>query len=270
MRFLDLFSGIGGFALGLTRAGMQPAMFCEIEPFCQRVLAKHWPGVPIHDDVRSLNRLVVAEKAGPVDLVCGGFPCQDISVAGQGRGLTGERSGLWFEYLRIIEEVAPRWVIIENVPALRTRGLDVVLGGLAALGYDAEWHCIPASAVGAPHRRDRVWIVAHANRSRQHEQAGAGDESWLGVAQCGGDVAHASIPRLPAPERETLLGTGWWDERGAVTDRSGWSVEPDVGRVVDGPAARVDRRKRLIAIGNAVVPQIPELIGRAIMAIERG
>ena len=216
MRVLDLFSGIGGFSLGLERAGMATAMFCEIEPFCRRVLAKHWPGVPIHDDVRTLDRLVVAEKAGAVDLVCGGFPCQDISVAGKGAGLDGERSGLWFEYRRIIEEVAPRWVVIENVPALRSRGLDTVLGGLAALGYDAEWHCIPASALGAPHRRDRVWLVAHTQHAGRDAvglpgHGGAapplGERPSSTTGGSGADVAHAARDmragtEAPRAERE--------------------------------------------------------------------
>lgn len=170
IRVLDLFSGIGGFSLGLHRAtypdgtpGFETIAFCEQADYPVAVLRKHWPDVPVHRDVRDLRG--DDPGLGRVDAICGGFPCQDISVAGRGAGLTGERSGLWFEYLRIIEEAAPRWVLIENVPALRTRGLDVVLGGLAAIGYDAEWHCIPAAALGAPHRRDRVWIVAYPTRN---------------------------------------------------------------------------------------------------------
>ena len=110
-----------------------------------------------------------------VDIICGGFPCQDISVAGKGAGIEGSRSGLWSEYARIISEVRPRYVIVENVAALLGRGLERVLGDLAALGFDAEWHCIPASAVGAPHRRDRVWIVAYAG-SEQHKGSRTADE----------------------------------------------------------------------------------------------
>ena len=297
MRVLDLFSGIGGFSLGLERAGMTTAMFCEIEPYCRRVLAKHWPGVPIHDDIRTLDRMVVAEKAGPVDLVCGGFPCTDISVAGKGAGLSGKNSGLWFEYLRLIQEVAPRWVIIENVPALRYRGLDTVLGGLAALGYDAEWHCIPASAVGAPHRRDRVWLVAHANHGQrvgqvgalcagghavgssseavadpngawQHEQAGRRLESRLGAAFGGSDVADSIFCRQPIAGQLQLAGSdppgGNWEADPADAHGSG-PVESYVGRVAYGVPARVDR---LRALGNAVVPQIPEILGRAIMTAD--
>lgn len=159
---LDLFSGIGGFSLGLEKSGgFKTIEFCEIEPFCRKVLNKHWPGVPIHDDIRTLSR-----PTGYADVICGGFPCQDLSYAGKGAGINaGTRSGLWSDYARIIGEVRPRYIIVENVAALLTRGIDRVLGDLAQIGYDAEWHCIPASAVGAPHRRDRVWIVAYPNTS---------------------------------------------------------------------------------------------------------
>ncbi len=207
MKWLDLFSGIGGFALGLERAGHETVAFCEIDPFCRKVLAKHWPAVPCYDDIRTLTagRLaadgiigmadasgigcgcgtharregpthqsewcVRCELSGPrIDGICGGFPCQDISTAGKGAGIDGARSGLWSEYARLIGELRPRYVFVENVAALLGRGLGRVLGDLAALGYDAEWHCIPASAVGAPHRRDRVWIVAYAANERHRDQ----------------------------------------------------------------------------------------------------
>jgi DNA (cytosine-5)-methyltransferase 1 len=162
LRLLDLFSGIGGFSLGLERSGFfRTVAFCEIEPFPRRVLKKHWPDVPIYEDVRTLNSAALRRDGIAIDAICGGFPCQDISVAGKGAGLAGERSGLWSEYARIIGELRPRIIIVENVAALLGRGLERVLGDLAALGFDAEWHCIPASAVGAPHRRDRLWIVAN-------------------------------------------------------------------------------------------------------------
>jgi DNA (cytosine-5)-methyltransferase 1 len=166
LRVLDLFSGIGGFSLGLERTGgFKTVAFCEIEPFPRRVLAKHWPEVPCYHDVRELTADQLAADGIGIDVICGGFPCQDISFAGKGAGLAGERSGLWSEYARLIGELQPRYAIVENVSALLSRGLADVLGDLAALGYDAEWHCIPASAVGAPHRRDRIWIIAHANGS---------------------------------------------------------------------------------------------------------
>jgi len=140
---------------------MQTVAFCEIDPFCRKVLAKHWPKVPRHNDVRTLSRTDIERNSSLPEVICGGFPCQDISAAGRGIGIAGERSALWAEYARLIGDIRPRYVIVENVAALLVRGLGVVLGDLAALGYDAEWHCIPASYVGAPHERDRIWIVAY-------------------------------------------------------------------------------------------------------------
>jgi DNA (cytosine-5)-methyltransferase 1 len=259
---LDLFSGIGGFSLGLERAGMRTVAFCEIEPFARRVLAKHWPDVPCYDDVRSLTaERLAADGIAPVDVICGGFPCQDISLAGKGAGLAGERSGLWREYARIIGEFRPRYVVVENVAALLGRGLDDVLGDLAALGYDAEWHCIPASAVGAPHRRDRLWLVADTlslwklqSQGRERDERG-----WIGDGSQ--DVADASRARLSIAWPESL-GANWEQVRRLPAASGGWATEPDVGRVAHGVPSRVDR---LRALGNAVVPQIPEIIGRAIM-----
>jgi len=161
MNVLDIFSGIGGFSLGLERAGMRTVAFCEIDKYCRRILAKHWPHIKCYDDVRELtsNRLLADGIA--VDLICGGFPCQDISVAGAGAGIKGERSSLWREFARLIGEVRPRYAIVENVSALLGRGLGDVLGDLAALGYNTEWHCIPASYISAPHQRDRIWILGY-------------------------------------------------------------------------------------------------------------
>jgi DNA (cytosine-5)-methyltransferase 1 len=159
--FGELFAGIGGFSLGLERAGMTCKWQVEIDPYARAVLNKHWPDVRRHDDVRTFppTHTHTHTQDFSVDLICGGFPCQDISVAGKGAGLAGARSGLWHEFARIIGELRPRYVIVENVAALLTRGMGTVLGDLSSLGYDAEWHVIPASAVGAPHRRERVWIV---------------------------------------------------------------------------------------------------------------
>ena len=212
MNVLDLFSGIGGFSLGLERAGMRTVAFCEIDPYCRRVLAKHWPDVPVWGDIRTLtcewimanatgndvarrrhsggdqpNAERISENAA-IDVICGGFPCQDISVAGKGAGLAGERSGLWSEYARIIGEVRPRYVIVENVAALLGRGIERVLGDLAALGYDAEWDCIPASAVGAPHRRDRVWLVAYPAHAESEEPEGHAVEIYDRAPCTKGDI----------------------------------------------------------------------------------
>jgi len=284
LRVLDLFSGIGGFSLGLERAGMQTVAFCEIDKTAQQVLRKHWSDVPIFDDVKTLK----GEQLGTIDVICGGFPCQDLSFAGKGAGLTGARSGLWWEFHRLIKEIQPSWVIIENVAALRSRGLDKVLGSLAEIGYDAQWHCIPASAIGAHHQRDRVWIIAYPNytRSRTPEHGVDQDGQTLeqerqdqplgGVSGRSENVADSRNARLQGGEwirnhfeearRRQTSADGAATERCSVSGRTihPWHSEPNVGRVADGVSGRVDRLKQL---GNAVVPQIPELIGRAINAI---
>lgn len=203
LRTLSLFAGIGGFDLGLERTGgFCTVAFCEIDPFCRRVLAKHWPEVPCYDDVRTLTGERLAADGVSVDVICGGFPCQDISFAGKGAGLAGERSGLWQEYARLIAEIRPAWVIIENVSALRSRGLDAVLGRLFAIGFDAEWHCIPAAAVGAPHRRDRVWVVGYASGERRF--TGRHDYAEHDGTQLGATDQHAEHVANPygQPERK--------------------------------------------------------------------
>jgi DNA (cytosine-5)-methyltransferase 1 len=280
MNILDLFSGIGGFSLGLERAGMRTVAFCEIDPRARAVLHKHWPDVPVFTDVSTLSKDDLNEQ---IDVIAGGFPCQDISTAGLGAGLSGSRSGLWFQFHRLIDEIRPRYAIIENVSVLRSRGLDQVLWSLAEIGYDAEWHCIPASAVGAPHRRDRIWIVAYpsseglSQRGQPFRQT-CGAEEVTGLVdelkRCSTNVADADVERLQGCERRgTPSAQG--ESGGHIAERGGaipisiggiWTTEPDVGRVANGVPKRVDRLKQL---GNAVVPQIPELIGRAIMEYER-
>ena len=166
MKVLDLFSGIGGFSLGLERAGMETIAFCEFDEHAQKVLRKHWPDVPIHSDVRSLNG---HDYRGTVDVVTGGFPCQDLSTAGEKAGFSGERSSLYIEMLRIISECRPQFAIFENVTGLLTgdsgRWFAKFLYDLDEIGFDAEWHCITASDIGAHHHRDRVWIVAYPNEA---------------------------------------------------------------------------------------------------------
>jgi DNA (cytosine-5)-methyltransferase 1 len=296
LRVLDLFSGIGGFSLGLERAGgFETVAFCEIEPYCRKVLAKHWPGVKQYDDVRTLTADTLRRDGITVDVICGGFPCQDLSFAGKRAGLSGARSGLWGEYRRLIGELRPRFVIAENVPGILSLGLGSVLSDLAALGYDACWECIPASAVGAPHRRDRWWLVGHpnsrsqsvsavddeaprlpgvvpdANQIRQPGQQRR-DEAWEAnaIGRRGEDLADADKTGLSIdqgrPARWEHGGVGRFGaNRSAGGECHQWSFEPDVGRVAHGVPSRVDR---LGALGNAVVPQIPELIGRAIMQAE--
>lgn len=235
LKVLDLFSGIGGFSLGLERTGgFETVAFCEIEAFPRKVLAKHWPNVPCHTDVRELT----GGMCGHIDCITAGFPCQDISLSGRGEGIFGKRSGLWSEVARLVGELRPSFVILENSPALLIRGFDVILTDLASIGYDAQWHCIPAAYAGAAHLRDRIWIVAYPMQDR-----------------C-----------LTAPIRNLdwqILYQAKWPE---IADASGrhaaWAPEPDVARVANGFPHIVDRRS---ALGNAVVPQIPELIGHAIL-----
>jgi len=280
LKVLDLFSGIGGFSLGLERTGgFETVAFCEIETYPRSVLAKHWPGVPIYDDIRKLTGDTLERDGITVDVICGGFPCQDLSFAGKRAGLEGERSGLWGEYARLIGELRPRYVIVENVPGLLSLGMGTVLGDLAALGYDAVWDCIPAAAVGAPHRRDRVWIIAHArseqckSHSNAERRAPASELSGANAPsqRCGeaGELRrNEPAQRLGGmgenvsdARRELLEGR----KRESETWAAQWLTEPDVGRVAHGVPRRVDRLK---ALGNAVVPQIPEIIGRAILATE--
>jgi len=161
-KVLDLFSGIGGFSLGLQNTGgFETVAFCEIEPYCHKVLKKHWQDVPIYNDIKELNYDTLQADGIEPTVITGGFPCQDISVAGNQKGIIGERSSLWSEYARLIEDVRPTWAIIENVSALRSKGLTLVLQNLSEIGYNAEWHCIPCTAVGGLHRRDRIWIIAY-------------------------------------------------------------------------------------------------------------
>jgi DNA (cytosine-5)-methyltransferase 1 len=201
MKVLDLFSGIGGFSLGLERTGgFRTVAFCEIDPFCRRVLAKHWPGIPCYEDVKNLTADRLTADGISVDVVCGGFPCQDISYAGRGAGIDGERSGLWTEYARLIGEIRPQYVIVENVAALLVRGLDRVLGSLATLRYDAEWHCIPASHVGAPHIRDRIWIVAQP----QHTDTNVSGSHRTTINEFGGVEFRDKQIRLPRSVREDV------------------------------------------------------------------
>lgn len=246
LRVLDLFSGIGGFSLGLERTGgFKTVAFCEIDQHCRSVLARHWPEVKQYDDVRNLSAARLEADGIGVDVICGGFPCQDISLAGNGEGLEGERSGLWSEIARLVRELRPRYVIVENVAALLSRGHDRVLGNLAKIGYDAEWHCIPAAYVGARHIRDRVWIVA--------EPAGQRSDARPYVDAIILERFRESCAAWG--EDRFIPGTQLCDD---------WTP-PDhlFERVDDGVADRLDR---LGECGNAVVPQIPELIGHAILA----
>jgi len=236
MNVLDLFSGIGGFSLGLDRAGMRTVAFCEIDPYCRAVLRKHWPDVPIYEDVRTLTAArLAADGIGPIDVICGGFPCQPFSKAGERRGQTDDRY-LWPEYFRLIREIKPAWVFAENVVGIVSMGLDEVLSDLEGLGYAWRAFDIPAAGVKANHERRRIWIIAHADGERLQERQ----------VQCG------------------IQGTTGRDQNGENFTVDAWrAAEPALVRRFHGIPNRVDRIR---ALGNAVVPQIPEIIGRAIMS----
>lgn len=313
----SLFSGIGGIDLGLDRAGMRCAWQVEIDEYATKVLAKHWPHVTRFRDVRDCG----AHNLAPVDLIAGGFPCQDISSAGKRAGIAGERSGLWSEFARLLRELRPRYACIENVAALlyplkrdgyiEPAPISRILSDLAACGYDAEWQVLPASAFGAPHIRERAFIVAylpHATGDRCHgrqyqpqpgqcectpfaRENGNGQQVadsylrqceggtqlqvrwqqipgernvWTDAGRCCEHVAHANRQGLAVRQvfghhaRTQLTAF----ERDGSTGAGQWAVEPGICRVADGIPHRVGR---LRGLGNAVVPQVAEYIGRCIL-----
>lgn len=243
LTFGSLFAGIGGFDLGFERAGMVCRWQVEIDEYCQRVLAKHWPHVRRWGDVRTFMRECAAER---VDVIAGGFPCQDISASGTGEGLDGSRSGLWFEFSRIIRTLRPRFVVVENSPMLNVRGLSRVLSDLAAIRFDAEWTVLSACAFGASHTRERMFIVAYPESSQRRpvcpERCNLENEHH-GVSS--GREEDSSRPRV-----------------GTAARRREWQREPELARVVDGLPNRLDR---LAGLGNAVCPDIAEWIGRRIV-----
>ena len=266
MTFGSLFAGIGGLDLGLERAGMECKWQVEIDDYAKRVLQKHWPNVRRWDDVTTFKP---TGKKWKVDLICGGFPCQDISTAGKRAGLHGDRSGLFFEAIRVVELLRPRWLLLENVAGLLARGLDEVLATLAEVGFDAEWHCLQAADFGAPHIRDRIFIIAHADRKRSAAGATDSPAREKGIPAIFDDYCSdiTNTNRRPncsdTPPTRPKKGQ---QLRGKIsrirTGSDWWATEPDVGRVANGIPARVDR---LRGIGNAVVPQIAEWLGRQII-----
>ncbi|MDW5562589.1 MAG: DNA cytosine methyltransferase [Methanomassiliicoccus sp.] len=259
----SLFSGIGGIDLGLERAGMKVSWQCEHDPkskkpfgeqFNQRILGQHWQGVELYGDVCEID----TDDLERVDIIAGGFPCQDISQAGKGVGISGPRSSLFFEAMRIVRDLRPRFVLLENVPALRYRGLGHVLQELAFCGYDAEWDIVSAASVGALHRRDRMLIVAyphgggHLHGEPQEQPA----EVWL---QSFGEP-------VPGGQDVSVFSYRPSDSHSYPKWADLWGAEPGVCQVADGVPARVDQ---LRALGNAVVPQVAEFVGSLIVEAER-
>jgi DNA (cytosine-5)-methyltransferase 1 len=235
MKVGELFAGIGGIGLGLeATGGFEVVWQVEKDDYATKVLEKNWPAVRRWDDVKTFPP---ETGTWDVDLITAGFPCQDISVAGKGEGLDGKKSGLFYEVIRIAGIIKPRWLLLENVSALLTRGLDSVLRELAQIGYDSEWHCIPAAHVGAPHRRDRIYIMAHANSEGLQGQRGLEETSQI----CTQEAIRLFSSRV---------------------GQSQWGIEPDVDRMVNGVPRRVDRIK---CLGNAVVPQVAQFMGEIIL-----
>ena len=306
LRFGSLFSGIGGLDLGLERAGMEVVWQSEVDPYCSQVLAKHWPHVPNLGDVTKVDW----EHVERVDLICGGYPCQPFSLAGARRGHDDPRH-LWPHFANALRVLRPRYALLENVPGHLSLGFGDVLGDLADLGYDAEWDCIPAAAVGAPHLRYRVFVVAHhdgtssngrsrgeAGRDEVHENVGVHArrscdgtcavpdtdrdgvrEQQVGIGRRGGssvavvDGTHGNVADTDSETRRATWSAGQTVFRPGSLQRFGrcssggwgdWPVEPDVGRVAYGVPSRVDR---LRGLGNAVVPQVAEWIGRQLLVV---
>jgi len=284
---LDLFSGIGGFALAASWAGFQTVGFVEIDPYCQKVLNKHWPDVPVVEDIRDVETIkTVAEVyqgGSPITLITGGFPCQPFSVAGK-RGGKSDNRYLWPEMLGVISAVRPRWVLGENVAGIVRMELDNVLSDLEGEGYTCQAFVVPACGVNAPHRRERVWIVAYGQST--------GRSSWASKGQSGRCREDMAISQSRESRQQTEQERGQGSGRGSQEDgalwnanstreesiatasrsrntaceSSWWAVEPELGRVAHGIPNRVDRLK---CLGNAIVPQVAYQILRGIAEIEK-
>jgi DNA (cytosine-5)-methyltransferase 1 len=256
MKVVDLFSGIGGFSLGLERAGMETIAFCEIEPYCQKVLKRHWPDVPLYDDVRKLDG---KQFFNEVDLICGGYPCQPFSAAGKRRGEHDERH-LWPEMFRLIREACPPWIVAENVRGHISLGFDTVASQLEGAGFTVWPFIIPACALGAPHRRERLWIVAWS-------ETNANRKALLGNAAV--ELRDAATAKNGSSDSECSEIRSLRESRQKLSRKSdrfdswtGWLDQSPILRVADGIPNTMDR---LRALGNSVVPQIPEMLGRAII-----
>jgi len=282
MKLLDTFAGIGGFSYAAEKlvGGFETTQFIEINPYCQKILNKHWSHVPIHDDITTFTA-----KSGEFDIITGGFPCQDISVAGLQKGITKEtRSGLFYELIRVIRMVRPKYVVLENVAAILNRGLDIVLRELSEAGYDAEWAVISASSLGACHQRSRWWLVAYPNDngSSSSEECRfngeTSDETQEGQNQsCQSQRSSESrnsttiqqTTELTYPDSKRLQGlrgeydlqesckerTFTWSNSGITLNPNwkGYKSKPTLCRGDDGLSNRVDRLK---ALGNSIVPAV--------------
>lgn len=284
----SLFSGIGGLELGLERAGLGPVRWqVEIDPWCRDVLARQWPHAFRYNDVTKL----LPNELNDVDLICGGFPCQDISPAGKRAGLAGSRSGLWSEFRRIVAGARPRWVVVENVAGNASAWVDAVCASLGELGYATLPIPISAAACGALHERARVFLVAYSDDKSAPQQRrrksfkevasrNAPDSDSDGLRLQPGRRSGASRTEAPIAADIAADANGCWElqprrgereERRWSCDGSIWTTEPNVARVVHGLPRRLarERRRREAALGNAVVPQCAEVVGYVIRELRK-
>ena len=261
MKLLDTFAGIGGFSYAAEKlvGSFETTQFIEINPYCQKVLKKHWPHVPIHDDITTFTA-----KSGEFDIITGGFPCQDISVAGLQKGITKEtRSGLFYELIRIIRMVRPRYVVLENVAAILNRGLDIVLRELYEAGYDAEWAVISASSLEACHQRSRWWLVAYPNSKRLQgwlpelqQKLQETRQPWQKDSLCSTYPDSTRTQSDRSGQAESVWTNAFFNSKERRTLDPNWQryvSEPCLCRGDDGLRGRMDRLK---ALGNSVVPQV--------------
>ena len=284
-RHVDLCSGIGGFALGFEWAGLsQPVLFCDIEEWPRKILAKHWPDVPIAEDVKELAN-DPDRNVPDCDIITAGYPCQPFSLAGERRGAEDDRH-IWPDIFSIVQRKRPAWCVFENVYGHISMGLDEVLSDLERESYSVRPFIVPACATDAPHRRDRVWIIARnvadtsgsGIEARERDRLGDGDRSRgnKGKSKSGSgkvDVAYAASKRQQGsrlhgrPQHQTQDQDGETDrsDNGSQGKAQFWLPEPAVGRVANGIPRRVDRLKGL---GNAIVPQVAQRIGETIKQIE--
>ncbi|PIQ68546.1 MAG: DNA cytosine methyltransferase [Candidatus Taylorbacteria bacterium CG11_big_fil_rev_8_21_14_0_20_46_11] len=286
---LDLFSGVGGFSLGLERAGMNTVAFCEQDETCQKVLKKHWPKTPIFSDVKTLTKHMLTSKGiSKIDIITAGFPCQDVSELNtKGKGLKGEKSGLWIEAKRLIRELKPKYAIIENVANIRSRGLAQILKDLWQIGYDCEWHILPASIFDScPHERERVWILAYPCSTRLDFGKSNGPTSKTATiidryfsmllfqsGAAGLEKGKEAASHKDQTDEKILSQALCQNERSRHRNdhlerfNAHWTIESSVRRMVNGLPKKLVQanNQRIKQLGNSVVPQIPELIGRAIL-----
>lgn len=257
----SMFAGIGGLELGFESTGrFETKWQVEINDYANQVLSKHWPSVARWKNVKTFPPRPVSDWQ--CDVIAGGFPCQDLSFAGKGAGLAGERSGLFSEIVRVAGIIRPRAIVLENVAALYARGLDVVLGELAQIGYDAEWHCVSAASVGAPHRRDRVFIIG-AKICDSYGNCESASPINAKTSKLQGDVADTDSQRGRSrnAQRQNAENARQSPRR---EKHWGWHSEPSMGRVAHGIPRRVDR---LRCLGNAIVPQVAQVVAERVLDI---